>query len=359
MIKSLQVKNFRGFGSLEIKELNKFNLLVGHANTGKTTLMEAIFLLLGVLNPKLAISINGFRGLEAIDQNYWARYFHDLKMEQEISIAGEITGTIEELRKLTITPKLVSHLRETENGVSAHTASDYASTSAAVPRGLLYCYDRLKAHAEEYETFRTELVEEEKGTAQWEPSREHDKFIVPAVFLSAGTLYSGLASRFAQMAEAKLKPDLLAVLSLIDKDILDLELGQNNVLFCDVGLPKMLPVNLMGGGVIKVLSALTAFADCSKGVLLLDELENGLHFSAQEILWRALYEAANKFDVQIIASTHSYECVRAFQAVAKERLDLYDDFSLFRLEKHDHSPHVVRIDMNDLETAIKSHWEVR
>lgn len=51
MITSLHIKNFRGFEDLEVKGLKRVNLFAGRNNSGKTSLLEAVFLLGGPNNP--------------------------------------------------------------------------------------------------------------------------------------------------------------------------------------------------------------------------------------------------------------------------------------------------------------------
>ena len=358
MLKSIKIKNMRLFESLEIDEFKRFNLLVGNANTGKTTLLENVFLLLGPLNPKLIININRFRGLDTVDDNYWANYFHRLGIEEEILIAGEFGGDSVERRELRFSPVMASSLRgaSTKNGLGVDV--DDASTAADRTVGLDFNYVRCPIRGKP-EHFKTRVVEEEKGMPEFEYKKGHEKQTRPGVFVTPTTQHLNLSQRFAKLAIGKEKKELLAVLSKVEPEIKDLEIGPNNVLYCDVGFPNMLPINLMGGGIIKILSVLVAFATCRGGVLLVDEIENGLHYSAQKVLWEAVYDAASRFDVQVIASTHSYECAVAFNVLAKERLDLLDEFSLMRLEKHGGSSHIVSIDMDALDAAIDSNWEVR
>ena len=47
MFKRLHLSNFRGFENVEIDQLRQINLITGKNNAGKSTLLEAIFLLGG------------------------------------------------------------------------------------------------------------------------------------------------------------------------------------------------------------------------------------------------------------------------------------------------------------------------
>ena len=63
ILQRLTIKNFRGFDSLEIDGFSKINLFVGKNNSGKTSVLESIFLVIGMSNPMLPNTINQIRGL--------------------------------------------------------------------------------------------------------------------------------------------------------------------------------------------------------------------------------------------------------------------------------------------------------
>jgi AAA15 family ATPase/GTPase len=48
MIKSLSVSNFRGFKSVDLANLPKFNVLIGSSGSGKTAFLESIWLAAGI-----------------------------------------------------------------------------------------------------------------------------------------------------------------------------------------------------------------------------------------------------------------------------------------------------------------------
>ena len=99
MLKRLQIRNFRGFNALEIDQLSGINLIAGKNNSGKTSLLEAISLLVGAGDARLARNVNIIRGLEldsrvspAMIGPLWKQLFSDLDMERAIEIEGEDTS---------------------------------------------------------------------------------------------------------------------------------------------------------------------------------------------------------------------------------------------------------------------------
>ena len=93
MFQQLRIRNFRLFSDLEIDGLNRINLLAGRNNSGKTSVLEAVFLLCGGRNPELVLRITLFRGARQIQPavvpaTYWKPLFSDLDMHRPIEITA-------------------------------------------------------------------------------------------------------------------------------------------------------------------------------------------------------------------------------------------------------------------------------
>jgi hypothetical protein len=85
------------------------------------------------------------------------------------------------------------------------------------------------------------------------------------------------------------------------------------------GVPRPVPLNSLGDGMLRVLQlALKLFA-AKGGFLLIDEFENGLHYSVQEKVWSLLFDMAEKLDIQVFATTHSWDCIESFSKVASAK----------------------------------------
>jgi AAA15 family ATPase/GTPase len=92
-------------------------------------------------------------------------------------------------------------------------------------------------------------------------------------------------------------------------------------------------------------------------VLLIDEIENGLHYSVLPTVWKGLLLAAKEFDVQIFATTHSWECILAADQAAREQANY--ELELIRLDRVKEDIKATIIDGNALETAKELGWEMR
>lgn len=92
-------------------------------------------------------------------------------------------------------------------------------------------------------------------------------------------------------------------------------------------------------------------------MLLIDEIENGLHHSVLPIIWKGLFLAAKEFDVQIFATTHSWECIVAADQAARQSEDY--DLALIRLDRVKEEIKATIIEEKSLATAKELEWEMR
>jgi AAA15 family ATPase/GTPase len=90
---------------------------------------------------------------------------------------------------------------------------------------------------------------------------------------------------------------------------------------------------------------------------LIDEVDNGLHYSHLPQIGAAIAQSAKQFHVQVFATTHSKECIIAAHSAFSQSFDY--DFSLHRLEQMDGGIRVVTYDKEALEAAIDTGFEVR
>jgi len=98
--------------------------------------------------------------------------------------------------------------------------------------------------------------------------------------------------------------------------------------------------------------------DTRDGIVLIDEIENGLHYSVQEKLWQAVFSWAQDLNVQVFATTHSNECIKAFSRSLDATL-FKSQARLFRIERKDEKFRAVEYTKEQLAESLESKWEVR
>ncbi len=119
---------------------------------------------------------------------------------------------------------------------------------------------------------------------------------------------------------------------------------------------KPIPLKRLGDGALRLLGIAVALANCRNGILIIDEVENGIHYSLQSKLWQMIFKAADEGNVQVIAATHSWDCIASFAAAASETSAVG---TLYRLERFGPDVCAVQYSEDDLEVAAQQRIEVR
>jgi AAA15 family ATPase/GTPase len=362
MYTSFSVKNYRCFVNLTLEPLARVNLIAGKNNVGKTALLEALWLHQGYHNPELAVRVDLFRGLERIriDEFLWD-LFTDFNPEQVIELASKDNhGKSKTLRiKLqkrsrSRTPLGSKRTRQKEIPIIS-TEALVQQNAGAANQELVFEY--------QYSNNKPQLRGSafiEDGDLRYErPSQIKEP---NAIFLSARRRdsFEELAQRLSYLAVAKRQNKIIEVLRIIQPDLHDLTVQYASgtpVIYGDVGKARLLPLPLMGDGLGRLLSIALAIPQAENGLVLIDEIENGLYFKAMSKVWQTLALLAGEFNTQIFATTHSYECIQSAHQAFEEEPSC--DFCLHRLEEIQDRIQSVTYDRETLSTAIESGWEVR
>lgn len=357
MYKKVIIKNFRGIKHLEIDDLRQINLFVGKNNCGKTSILEALFLLTGPTNAGLPLKINAFRNLTIVDENSWRVIFNKLDADSTINILGEIGN---ERRELKISPDKRSVFAVPQTTIDKGVLdikSSYSSQSYAID-GLVLEYTRYKN--KKSQKIATSIIADGTGIKIKQPQKY--KELLRAVFINPRTIFSpgDMAKRFSDILIRKREDRIIKVLRQIEPSLKNLSLGAGDIIYCDIGLNRRMPLNVMGDGIVRLLSIILTISDTENGIVLIDEIENGFHYTSQGILWNAIFAAAKEYNVQIFATTHSMECVKAFSS---SYYSLYgeneDKIRLFRIEKNGDSLKTISYDHRTLKVSLERGWEVR
>ena len=120
---------------------------------------------------------------------------------------------------------------------------------------------------------------------------------------------------------------------------------------------RPVPLKSLGDGVPRMFAAGLALANSRDGFLVVDEAENGFHHSVQRDFWRMVLRAAQQNNVQVLATTHSWDCVRGFAQAATEIGDVAG--ALVRLDRDGEELRSVEYSVEDLETIAEQGIEVR
>ncbi len=117
-----------------------------------------------------------------------------------------------------------------------------------------------------------------------------------------------------------------------------------------------IPLKRLGDGVQRLFGVSLALANCRDGILIIDEVENGIHHSIHRALWKMIFRAAEEGNVQVVAATHSWDCIAGF---AEAAIDTPTNGILYRLERTGDDLLAIRYSEEDLEVAARQRIEVR
>lgn len=349
MFKTIKIKNLKLFTNLEIYNLGQVNLIVGKNNCGKTTFLEALFFLIGATNPKLPINVNIFRGLPFLSNNLWPTYFHNLNWNNPIEIIGLRSETSEEQR-LLILPKFREAVPS--KGPVVETSSFINDSKPEIQ------LDGIELQYNKPTTPHDTLISKVFLRGNELVSEGMKERPVRGVFVSPLTEFDW-KERFDAIQNRKRVQDIVSTLRKIEPRISDLRLNAVGLLLGDIGLPNLIPINLFGGGTARFLSIAMAMLDSPKGIVLIDEIDYGLHYSAQETIWNSIISWAEDLDVQVFATTHSYDCIEAFTRCTKGSL-FSRESRLFRIEREENGEFKSTLfETDSLDRFLEKRWEIR
>lgn len=359
MFSEVSIDGLRGIGNLKLPALGRVTLLTGRNGSGKTTVLEGLFLLAGAGNTGLGLTVNAFRGLDAgaIDsakggEELWASLFPFYDTTRPISIRGIWNG-----RTSAVQLRAMQAVTEVPLGAQAANGNT-GLPSNAPPRALQMLVADERAQQQTY-TLRIA-----PPTATVEPAPPPPLF--PALYQPSRL--SGLSNldvqRFGELQKRKEQSVVVDALRIVEPRIQELQTivtGNVGVVYADIGRDHLIQLHVMGDGPVRVFWLSTNLASVPRGLLLVDEFENGIHYSALPAVWKAVDSISRRLGVQVVATTHSRECVEAaYEVFAGNLIQEPNDFRLIRLARtSDDSTKAFVYDREAIEGAIKSGLEVR
>lgn len=321
MFHNIEINRFRGIKYSKIEGLKQINLFFGKNNCGKSSLLDAFFLISGISNPKLPLNVNIIRNYRRLESSDMKLDFYSLDMSSPIVIKAE-NGETRELQISVVesSSSKVNLLGEDNNVVSTDLDNKY---------GLVLKY---KVDEQAYESSIIMSHSSNNSLEQRIKMPAHYKEKLTCRYLNPKFDFTTSIDGLVDVIKNKDEAFIVNALRLIEPNIKDFVLSQNEVLV-DIGLNKRIPINMMGDGARKILSILTSIYECKNGIVLIDELSNGFHYSVMKGVWRSIVSVAKKNNVQIFATTHDLDSIKGLRDAAMSGEE-YDDFIVcFKLQR--------------------------
>ena len=361
MYPSFAIKNFRCFSDIAIEGFERVNLITGKNNVGKTALIEALWLYHGHHNPVLGVTIDKFRGLDTFRKDDFLRnIFSDFDIDRQIELSAKDRIGRQSTLRITIQQKTIStvSMGNGKNGVDSKDLSAaeiiQQETTAPMESEAVYEFtDTSGSNVTARAFFEGKSIQVKQIAGGKKPS---------GIFLSARAPhdYAVIAERLSNLAVEKMEEVIVNALQIVEPRLRSLRVqfrGGVPLIYGDIGAKRLIPFPLMGDGMSRLLGIALAMTDAQDGILLIDEIENGIHHSVMPQLWKTIADLAERYNAQIFATTHSIECVLAAYEAFNSR-EPYD-FSLHRLEQIKGKIQAIRYEKETLKAAIETNLEVR
>lgn len=305
MLQSIHLQGFKGFKDTEVGPFRKVNLILGGQNVGKTSLLEATHLTV----------INGeyfpFRSNEGNDAQRFAR-----------SALGDGFQSI-------------------EVNASHDRSARLQKNSASSPHG-----------------FR-QVSSGGAGNCDWLKSPNWiDVGVTPIpLFLPS---QDELVRLFSEVSLSRKKRQLTDLLREVEPRLVSLDValpdGEHRIYVELDGIDRALPLPQLGHGFGRLLYLYTSLLKADAQLALIDEVENGIHYSALPTLFQGIKLVAQERDVQTLMTTHSWDAIRAACEVFEDTPEL---FQVIRLERTDDNIKAVCIDGERMLRLMAQDMEVR
>jgi hypothetical protein len=133
--------------------------------------------------------------------------------------------------------------------------------------------------------------------------------------------------------------------------------GRGGVLVAFMNADRRVPLGSLGDGTRRLLALALSLVRAKGGILLIDEIDTGLHYSVMGDMWRLIIQGARQADIQVFAATHSYDCVRGLAWACEHDPELAHDVSLQKI--HSDLNESVALDAEGIILAVEQGMETR
>ncbi|MEA1973538.1 MAG: AAA family ATPase [Candidatus Cloacimonadota bacterium] len=376
MIKSLLIRNFRIFKEIEIKKLSRVNLFVGKNNSGKSCLIEALQIYATKGNPKNLYEIVSNRDEDweniIAEKNEtsvqevpdpFSYIFNGYSLPEIGGESIEIGPTEDASKRLKINLRAFQIIEDEEGRrrrVPVEQDSikdelvDIQIALETIQGDDRFHYIALNSHIPSYKRRIYSGPKDSNINHQVVPTRNisDDK----------------LSVLWDNINLTDLENDVVSCLKIIDPNIEGVALigdvsersGRKSKRIPIIrykGLNERIPLKTMGDGLTRLFHIILALVNSKNGFLLIDEFENGLHWTTHPKIWDIIIRLSEQLNVQIIATTHSRDCIKGFYEVWSSKEECA---SFYRLEAdHLKGPKIINYTCEMLSDAIESGVEVR
>ncbi|HRD48610.1 MAG: AAA family ATPase [Candidatus Competibacter sp.] len=342
MLDSLFVRNFRLFKKLEIERLSRVNLIVGKNNSGKSCFLEAVRIYMSNASPNVLFELISQRNeLWELDIQDEEQNIHDyenplryLFYGYHLPRAGDEgiqIGLLQDIQSNLCVRTQLYQIISSEDGRRIHIIpqQEIPNIDANLVGGVALEIEKgeLKRLLPLDELIRPSRIGVSRNRfLSYSLEIKENIQIVPA----GGMSESRISLLWDNINLTDLEDEVINCLKLINGYVKGVALVGSEQARTKYRIPiirleqssERLPLKSMGDGMTRLFHLILALANAKDGTLLVDEFENGLHWSVLPKVWDTVFKLSERLNVQVFATTHSRDCIQGFKRAWEQNQSL-------------------------------------
>lgn len=345
MLEKLEINNFRGIKKLNFDSFKNINIFTGKANVGKTSVLEAIYMILRI-NAESMVTISDLRDIVGYD-DIFESLFYDYNLKNSIKLNALINNYKIDIRikpninNRSITVPLGNQISKNDinfvNSLQFYIKNGKNSTSNIIVEKI-------------NNTVNFQVLSANKININIEDNVE---FI--AEYYNKNNLHKNLKNILEKKKE---KEELHEYCKQFNDNIKDIRFIDNKIVIETSNLEHTLNLKIMGKGFQTYMTIIASMVAGHKYILI-DEIENGIHYEIMNILVDNMINLSKKYELQFFITTHSKEFLQTLNKFTKNN-DYSDMISVFNLY-HDKEKDInsVRFTQENFSHFMKTDSEIR
>jgi len=368
MLSELEIRKFRTFKELYVRDLSRVNLFVGRNNSGKTTILEAAEILLSTNIVSAVAGCATRRGEIYVqrEQDRTGRYVdlshlfygHECEVGTEFQIKGVESNTKLELKCGVYPSDDTSNadkafaLFSDDDALEPHLALSIHHSRSKEPVILPIAFSG--AISIDFVRRQSAKLNSDEKPVSFVRTEALDSFELQEFWDSIA-----LTEEEANIIESLriLEPMIERIAFLSSRSYHRYASSSGGIYVKLRNLESRVPLGSLGDGIRHLLTTSTAVSRSSHGFVMIDEIDTGLHHSVMSDMWRVLITTAKRLDVQLFATTHSLDCVRSLAWLSNNEPDLCEDVRLHRVDEE--RDRTVVYTPDEISIAAEQHVELR
>ena len=342
-IESLVLERFRGFRKLRINGFGRVNLITGKNSTGKTSILEGIRILAHQANPGVIDQILRYREEAGFEDQSSYSFTHNLSLVSTLfngfpfqnldsipvikPIILQVTGSLKPaMVKIGIGWDTREYGENNPPSIETNSSRGSDSNSDVFP-GLIVGLD---SRAKLYDLRNISLFRDLFDVMIRRHLHEKNNLGLPGVIrcVSVDAYASKMTSNLADLWDAIIlsgsEQHIVKALNIIEPRINaismigdDRGLARRRAVVRTSDLKRAVSLRSLGDGLNRLFYIILSLFNARESILVIDEFENGLHYSVQSDLWKVIFDLALKLKVQVFATSHSWDTIKTFQQAAE------------------------------------------